>query len=98
MKSDFEKDVFIKDAFKKDELISRKADVVFNNVKNLEMVTKDNEKELNNKKSKISKLQKIISIAACTVIVFGGANIYATTQGYENIFFMIKDKVIDISK
>lgn len=44
----------------------------------------------NNKNKKSSKWKKILAIAASLVIVIGVANVYATTQGYDNVFFMIK--------
>lgn len=43
---------------------------------------------LNKKPSNWKK--KVLATAASIVILFGVANVYATTQGYENIFFMIK--------
>ena len=35
-------------------------------------------------------LKSVAGIAACAIIALGGGNIYATTQGYDNVFFMIK--------
>ena len=45
-------------------------------------------KEKTNKVNK--KYQKLIATAASVLVLFGAANVYAMTQGYENIFFMIK--------
>lgn len=89
---DNEKDLFIKEKFRKDELISKKADDVFNNF--LEGKTKmEEEKEtiVNKTKDKIIYFKRILSVAAMFVVIFLGANVYAVTQGYDNIFFMIKN-------
>lgn len=89
---DNEKDLFIKEKFRKDELISKKADDVFNNF--LEGKTKmEEEKEtiVNKTKDKIIYFKRILSVAAMFVVIFLGANVYAVTKGYENIFFMIKN-------
>ena len=43
------------------------------------------------------KFQKVLSIAASCAIIFLGANVYATTKGYDNIFFMIKDTYKNIT-
>lgn len=81
-----EKDQYIKQRLKEDQLISKKADDIFNEFLNSNIKTK-----LKNKnKSKKLKYPKIISTAACLILVFLAANVYATTQGYENVFFMIK--------
>lgn len=88
---DNEKDIFIKKMLKEDELISKKADDVFNNFLEDEVKMKD-EKVVNiqSKDKKINK-KRILSMVATLVIVFLGANVYAVTKGYNNIFFMIKD-------
>lgn len=88
---DNEKDIFIKKMLKEDELISKKADDVFNNFLEDEVKMKD-EKVVNiqSKDKRINK-KRILSMVATLVIVFLGANVYAVTKGYNNIFFMIKD-------
>ena len=96
-KSDEEKDLYIKSKIK-DGHIPEKIDNLFNNSINLEK-----ERGINMNINEINEPQKIkpkklwvkrtIATAACAVIVLGGGNIYATTQGYENIFFMIKHLV-----
>ena len=47
------------------------------------------------KKKKMPKLLKIILVTlVCLIVVLGGGNIYASTQGYDNIFFLIKHVMI----
>ena len=58
-------------------------------INNIEGVTKEQKK----KKVKGVTLKRVIITAACVTVVFAGSNIYASTQGYQNIFFMIKDMV-----
>ena len=94
---DEEKDKYIKEKFKRDDLISKKADDLFNNffkeglnLNNEEMKKQYSNEEKLNKKQKNNKFMKILSIAACFVVLFLGANVYATSKGYENIFFMIR--------
>lgn len=83
MDKDEEKDLFIKSKIK-DGHIPEKIDELFNNSIKLE-----ENKLKGNKKQKLAKW--VAGIAACTVIALGGGNIYATTQGYDNVFFMIKE-------
>lgn len=87
---DNEKDLYIKEMLKKDELISKKADDVFNNFLEGKM---ENKKvtNINEAKDKNINRKKILSIIATLVIVFLGVNVYAITKGYDNVFFMIKD-------
>jgi hypothetical protein len=93
---DNQKDFYIKEKLQKDKLISKKADDVFNNFLkgDFKMVeeneTNTEEKVSKNIKNGKQKFKKIWATAACLLIVFGAANVYASTQGYENIFFMIK--------
>lgn len=86
------RDQKIKQILQKDKLISKKADDVFNNF--LKEERKMGEKDLNQKQEtkikKFSAWKKGLATAACVAIVAGGANIYATTKGYENVLFMIK--------
>lgn len=58
------------------------------NDNNLNTKEPKNIKEKSNKGNK--KYQKLIATAASMLVLFGAANVYAMTQGYENIFFMIK--------
>ena len=44
-------------------------------------------------KEKNNKKKKIITIIAVLVILFLGVNTFATTQGYDNIFFIIRNLV-----
>jgi len=101
--TDMGKDNFIKEQLEKDILISKKADEVFNHFLKGEKYMKSNqennhfvqeEKDINRqKKPKNHGWMKLVSVAACFVVIFAGANVYATTQGYKNVFFMIKDLV-----
>ena len=95
---DNEKDFYIKEKFKKDDLISKKADDVFNSFLKGEIKMEENNSQNNNtnevkieSKSKISKMKKVFSLVATFMIVFLAANAYAATQGYNNIFFIIKN-------
>ena len=87
MDKDEEKDLFIK-AKIKDNHIPEKIDNLFNNsiklAENIEQPKKKNNPLI---------FKKIAGIAACAIIALGGGNIYATTQGYDNVFFMIKEWV-----
>ena len=76
------KDAYIKEKLEKDKLISKKADDVFNNFSSSNIKIEKEKKKFNYK--------KLVAIAASVVIVFGAANVYASTQGYGNVFFMIK--------
>ena len=102
-----EKDIYIKTKIK-DKNIPEKIDELFNNSINLVESRGENTEETNNKINNISEelnknegkkkfkgvtLKKVIVTAACATIVFAGSNIYASTQGYQNIFFMIKDMI-----
>lgn len=89
---DNEKDIFIKEILKKDELISKKADDVFNNFWE-EKIKMKNEKVKDINETKVKKINKkqVLSIVAMLMIVFLGVNVYAISQGYDNVFFMIKD-------
>lgn len=85
MDRDEEKDLYIK-AKIKDGYIPEKIDDLFNNSAKL---VEDNKPP---KKNQVI-FKRIVAFAACAVIALGGGNIYATTQGYDNIFFMIKELV-----
>ena len=96
---DEEKDLYIKNKFQEDKLISKKADNIFNKINKGEFFMENNE-ELKNEnstkenvvsfKKKSPKWKKILATAASLVIVVGAANVYATSQGYDNVFFLIK--------
>lgn len=95
---DNQKDFYIKEKLQKDKIISQKADDVFNNffkgdfnMEQNENVQTENTKEHSNTKAKNNKkYKKLVATAASVLVLFGAANVYAMTQGYENIFFMIK--------
>jgi len=87
-----EKDLFIKQKLKEDQLISKKAEDVFNNFLKGDFMEENNEKKEEKKveKRKTPLMKRMLATAASLVIVFGMANVYASTQGYGNVFFMIK--------
>lgn len=96
---DEEKDIYIKNKFQEDKLISKKADDIFNKINKGEFFMENNEELKNenftkenvvNFKKKSPKWKKILATAASLVIVVGAANVYATSQGYDNVFFLIK--------
>ena len=82
---DNEKDLFIKNRLQQDEFISKKADDLFHNFN-----TDEIKKQKEQKKKINPKYVRIAAAFATVVILFGAANVYATTQGYDNIFFMIQ--------
>lgn len=90
---DKEKDLFIKNELQKDDLISKKADDLFNdffkdgiNIENQEKIVK-----LNQRRSQpITWQKRVLSMVASLMIIFLAANGYAATRGYNNIFFAIK--------
>lgn len=96
---DNQKDFYIKSKLKNDDLISKKADDVFNNFFKGEVKMEENVKreekvvDINTAKNKRIKAKRILSIAATFMVMFLGANVYAATQGYNNIFFIIKNLV-----
>ena len=95
---DNQRDFYIKEKFEQDDLISKKAEDVFNNFFKGEMKMEEekpniDEKvvDINSAKDKKLKMKKIMSIVATLVVVFLSANVYAATQGYNNIFFIIRN-------
>ena len=89
-----EKDLFIKSKLKNDELISKKADDVFNSFFKEEMkVEEEKVVNINSSKDKKSNKRKILATVATLLVIFLSANTYAATQGYNNIFFIIKNLV-----
>lgn len=92
MDRDEQKDLFIK-ANIRDGKIPEKIDDLFNNslklIENERGDCMNQEKQSN--KNNVFWYKKVAAVAACAVIVLGGGNIYATTKGYDNVFFMIKE-------
>lgn len=88
---ELEKDKIIKRELQKDDLISKKADDVFNNflAGKLNMEEKS-EIAKENKVKKMNNWVRNLSIAASIVVVLGGANVYAHYKGYDNVFFAIR--------
>lgn len=107
---DYKEDEFIRDVFKKDDLISKNADDIFNkfikgdiNIEENEAPADENVIDINDAKDKVKKKKenksknkgpkRFLSAVASVAVVFVAANVYASTQGYQNIFFMIKDLI-----
>ena len=93
-------DIKIKQFITKDKTISEKANKTFDNF--IQKVQKDevyqNEQQTKqyqtyNKPSYFMKFKKLMTVAASLMIVVVASNVYARTQGYDNIFFLIKDLV-----
>ena len=96
-----QRDMYIKEIFQKDQLISNKADDIFNNFFN-DNVTEEKvqeEKVINIDDYKKARTpRKFMTAVASLAIVFLVGNTYASTQGYDNIFFAIKDWTSNIIK
>lgn len=99
---DNNEDKYIKDIFKKDDLISKNADDIFTKFLNGEL--KENEDASSNEekvvnineareKKKNKSKKKAFSAVASVAVLFIAVNTYASTQGYGNIFFMIRDLI-----
>ena len=101
-------DIKIKQFITKDKTISEKAKKNFDNfiqkvqtddVLQQEQFSKYQEKQRteqykgDNKPSYFMKFKKLMTVAASLMIVVVASNVYARTQGYDNIFFLIKDLV-----
>ena len=85
------KDKLIKEKLQQDKLISKKADMVFNDFLKGDFKMENENINVNTKKPKKNVIfTKVLATAVCLVILFTAGNVYATKQGYENIFFMIK--------
>lgn len=93
-------DIKIKQFITKDKEIPDKVNKTFDNF--IEKVQKDeiyqNQQQTDktqtyNRPSYFYKFKKLVTIAASLVIVVVASNVYAGTQGYDNIFFLIKDLV-----
>lgn len=93
-------DIKIKQFITKDKHISNNANNTFDDF--IEKIQKDdieqneqplNQHQKNNKPSYFVKFKKFVAIAASLVIVVVTSNVYARTQGYDNIFFFIKDLI-----
>ena len=90
----------IKQFITKDKHISNKANNTFDDfiekIQNDEIEQNEhtlNQYQKNNKTSYFVKFKKFVAIAASLMIVIFTSNVYARTQGYDNIFFLIKDLI-----
>lgn len=97
---DEEKDDKIKAFVRRDKEIPEKINNTFDKfiekVQNDEIETKRNnviDFEEKKRSRGIYKFKKLMAVAASLVIVVVASNVYARTQGYDNIFFLIKDLV-----
>ena len=98
-------DIKIRQFITQDKNISDKANKTFDNF--IEKVQNDevyqDEQQANqyytyNKPSYFHKFKKLMAIAASLVIVVITSDVYAKTQGYDNIFFLVKDLVVPAEK
>lgn len=93
-------DIKIKQFITKDKNISKKVNDTFDNF--IEKVQADevyqtktqaNKHQTYSKTNYFVKFKKFLAIAASLAVVTVGSNAYARTQGYDNIFFLLKDLV-----
>ena len=80
----------IKEFFAKDKLIPDKTNQAFDNTLDKIKMQEESKKR---KFMPIIYFRKLATVAACTLMVFMGANVYARANGYNNIFFMVKEIV-----
>lgn len=95
----------IKQYLKQDKIISKKVNKTFddfinqiqneiqNETQNIQE-SQQTQKQVNNVQEfprKVNPFRKFATLVASLVIVVFTSNVYATTKGYQNIFFMIKD-------
>ena len=94
-------DLKIKQFITKDKTISNRANQTFDNF--IEKVqtnqfereqTQQEQYQTYSRPSYFVKFKKFMTVAASLVIVIAASNVYARTQGYDNIFFLIKDWVM----
>lgn len=99
-----DEDIKIKQFIKKDKTISDKVNKTFDNfiekVKNNEVYQEqqNNQYQTYYKPKYFLKIKKLMAIAASLVIVVIASDVYAKTQGYDNIFFLVKDLVVSEEK
>ena len=101
-------DIRIKQFITKDKKISDKVNNTFDNfiekVQKDEVYQQEQRQEYQkeqrteqykeyNRPSYFMKFKKLMTVAASLVLVVVASNVYARTQGYDNIFFLIKDLV-----
>ena len=79
----------LKSLIQQDKIISPKAERIFNSFIS-ENNTEKNTRIEDNRSKIIYKIRKIIAIVTCIAGLLGGANVYASSNGYGNIFFLIK--------
>lgn len=91
----------IKQYLKQDKIISKKVNKTFddfinqiqNETQNIQE-SQPTQEQVNNVQEfprKVNPFRKFATLVASLVIVVLTSNVYATTKGYQNIFFMIKD-------
>ena len=93
-------DIKIKKFITRDKNISSKANNTFDNfiekVQNDEIYQSEPQitrEKTYNKPNYFMKFKKFLAVAASFAVVTVGSNAYARTQGYDNIFFLLKDLV-----
>ena len=78
---------------KKDEILLKEQHQEYQNEQQESQTQQYSQYKEYNRTSYFMKFKKILTVAASLVIVVVASNVYARTQGYDNIFFMIKDWV-----
>lgn len=107
--NDEEKDVYIKGKIKDEfipekidnlfnnsiKIIENKGEVKMEENLNMNQNQEPNQNNQNQteKKKMPVALKRVLATAACLTVLVGGGNIYASTQGYDNIFFLIGEKL-----
>ncbi|MBP3595966.1 MAG: hypothetical protein J6J60_00980 [Clostridia bacterium] len=89
----------IKQYLEQDKILSKKVNKTFDDfikqIQNENQDVQESQTTQNNNvqefPSKVSPFRKFATLVASLVIVVLTSNVYATTKGYQNIFFMIKD-------
>lgn len=59
------------------------------NIEEKQNLNQNNKKGPEKKKVPVA-LKRVVATAACLIVLLGGGNLYAMSQGYDNIFFLIK--------
>ena len=96
-----EDDKKIKSFISSDKKISEKVNKTFDSF--IEKVEKNeiSQNEViaeNNSKQYLLRFRKILAVAASFFMIVVGSNVYAKSQGYENIFFLIKNIIYNEEK
>ena len=84
-------DEIIKKKLQQDQFISEKSNEIFNKFSSETIFSHNTNNEINKNRIKLKyKIGRIIAAITCLIGIIGGANVYASTHGYGNVFFLIK--------